>query len=97
MSIQRKRTQQTKTMMESKKVDAPTESMYARAVSLFSVDDGFMTVILVGLEKKNKEAVLIFNKYGYNSNQLLKKSPKEDPKKVEAAITCSLICEQQDL
>ena len=26
--------------MESKKVDAPTESMYAKAASLFVVDDG---------------------------------------------------------
>ena len=74
-----------------------TPVVYSDKVAPAVSVDGFMTVILVGLEKKNKEAVLIFNKYGYNSNQLLKKSPKEDPKKVEAAITCSLICEQQDL
>ena len=44
----------TKTMTESEEFDVPTENI---------VDDGSMTLVLVGLEKKNKEAVVILNKY----------------------------------
>ena len=53
----------TKIMMESEEFDLPTENI---------VDDGSMTLVLVGLEKKNKEAVVILNKYGHDGDQLLK-------------------------
>ena len=56
-----------------------------------------MTVVLVGLEKKNKEVVAILNKYGYNGNQLLKKLPRLDPKKQEADVFYSHTRERQDL
>ena len=56
-----------------------------------------MTLLLIGLEKKNKEAVVILNKYEHHGNQLLKESPRLDPKKAEAAVTRSHIREQQDL
>ena len=41
-------------MTESEEFDVPTENI---------VDDGSMNLVLVGLEKKNKEAVVILNKY----------------------------------
>ena len=59
-------------MMESEEVVVPTESI---------VDDGSMTLLLIGLEKKNKEAVVILNKYEHNGNQLLKELPRLDLKK----------------
>ena len=64
-------------MMESDEVDLPTENI---------VDDG-MTLVLVRLEKKKKEAVVILNKYGYDGDKLLKQSPRLDPKKTEPAVT----------
>ena len=73
-------------MMESKEVDVPTENI---------VDDDSMNLVLVGLEKENKEAIVILNKYGHDGDQLLKQSPKLDPKKTEPVVTRSYTRERR--
>ena len=59
-------------MMESEEVDVPTENI---------VDDDSMALVLVWLEKENKEAVMILNKYDHNGDQLLKNHQDWIPRK----------------
>merc|ERR1712238_269926 len=56
-----------------------------------------MTVVLVALENKNKEAVAILNKYGHDGNQFLKKAPRLDPKQSAIAVSLPHTRERQDL
>ena len=56
-----------------------------------------MTVVFVALEKKNKKAVVILNKYEHDGNQFLKKAPRLDPKQSAIAVSLPHTRERQDL
>ena len=56
-----------------------------------------MTVVLVALEKKNKKAVAVLNKYEHDGNKFLKKAPRLDPKQSSIAVSLPHTRERQDL